>query len=131
MTDKSIKNSKTNEEAIFKLFSLGVVTNRDEWVYDFSKQKLADKMNFFFDMYEREFSTLFDAKNKKIKEFVNDDLSQEIKWTRALKNQLRQGKKVAFEEEKILRISYRPFTKKFLCYVRKTHQTPSFSKKIA
>ncbi len=116
LTDKSIKNSKTNEEAIFKLFSLGVVTNRDEWVYDFSKQKLTDKMNFFFDMYQREFSTLFDAKNKKIKEFVNDNLSQEIKWTRALKNQLRQGKKVAFEEEKILRVSYRPFTKKFLCY---------------
>ena len=32
------------QEAIFQLHSLGVVTSRDEWVYDFSEPALADKL---------------------------------------------------------------------------------------
>ena len=32
--DKDVKAGKS-KEAIFELFSIGVVTNRDEWVYDF------------------------------------------------------------------------------------------------
>jgi predicted helicase len=122
LTDKSVKNSKTNEEAIFKLFSLGVVTNRDEWVYDFSRQNLTEKMRFFFKIYENELKTFFDSKNRKIKEFNADNLSQEIKWTRALKNQLKQGTKVVFEGEKILRTAYRPFTKKFLYYSKSANE---------
>lgn len=34
------------ERAIFKLYSLGVSTNRDEWVYDFDENSLSNKMNF-------------------------------------------------------------------------------------
>ncbi len=37
-----------HERAIFKLFSLGVVTNRDEWVMG-SKQEHALKVKVYFD----------------------------------------------------------------------------------
>ena len=45
VADKKTKAAKIapQERAIFKLFSLGIVTNRDEWVYDFSKPTLAER----------------------------------------------------------------------------------------
>jgi predicted helicase len=39
LVDKEVKAGKS-EKAIFKLFSRGVATQRDEWVYDFSKNIL-------------------------------------------------------------------------------------------
>ena len=36
-----------NEQAVFGLYSLGVNTARDEWVYDFDDRTLRDKVLFF------------------------------------------------------------------------------------
>ena len=50
---KETKNAKNKEDekAIFKLFSNGIVTARDEWVYDFDKKNLEKKMRFFSQIY--------------------------------------------------------------------------------
>ncbi|MBA4125211.1 MAG: hypothetical protein H0X72_22450 [Acidobacteria bacterium] len=45
IASKDVKQGKA-EEAIFEMFSLGVVTARDEWVYDFNKDFLIEKVNF-------------------------------------------------------------------------------------
>ncbi len=72
------------EEAIFELFSLGVVTARDEWVYDFDKDKLSDKVNFLIDSYNKDLK-IFKGKFKdKIKDEIGKRDSREIKWTRAV-----------------------------------------------
>ncbi|ACB50448.1 putative N-6 DNA methylase [Crocosphaera subtropica ATCC 51142] len=39
LMDKEVKRGKS-QEAVFKLFSRGVATQRDEWVYDFSRETL-------------------------------------------------------------------------------------------
>ena len=39
LIDKEVKDGKS-EEAVFVLFSRGVETTRDEWVYDFDKSSL-------------------------------------------------------------------------------------------
>ncbi|MCC2609081.1 Eco57I restriction-modification methylase domain-containing protein [Neorhizobium petrolearium] len=46
VADKRTKTAKTagQERAIFRLFSLGVVTARDEWVYDHDQDRLAGKV---------------------------------------------------------------------------------------
>ncbi len=48
LANKETKLGK-KETAVFKLFSLGVVTARDEWVYDFNQKTLASKAKFFCD----------------------------------------------------------------------------------
>ena len=48
-----------DEQAIFGLYSLGVSTNRDDWVYDFDVRNLRDKALFFADTY----NDLMDAGN--------------------------------------------------------------------
>ncbi len=101
-----------DEEAVFKLFSLGIVTNRDDWVYDFSKQMLCKKMKFFFSQYHSE-----RIKNKDRK-FSDDELSRNLKWTRDLKKSIRKGIELNFENERIIPCHYRPFVKRFLYYDR-------------
>ena len=60
LASKVTKAAKTagKERAIFKLHSLGVVTNRDDWVYDDSRDVLLSKVKHFVDTYERELSLI-------------------------------------------------------------------------
>ena len=49
---KYVKESD-KEKAIFKLFSLGIATNRDEWVYDFNRNNLIKKGEFLSKEYNK------------------------------------------------------------------------------
>ena len=77
-----LSKNKSEEQAVFKLFSLGVVTNRDEWVYDFDNKNNKKKLLFFIEKYN---------KQVKSKKYSNDELDYSIKWTRAVKNDLSKG----------------------------------------
>ena len=50
LLDKDVKSGK-KQEALFKLFTIGVVTNRDEWVYDFSDLVLINKVKLMIGVY--------------------------------------------------------------------------------
>ena len=50
---ESWRTEHHEEAAIFKLYSLGIVTNRDEWAYDDDRIRPAKKIRFFCDAYER------------------------------------------------------------------------------
>ena len=56
IANKATKSTKVTaqERPIFKRFALGVSTNRDEWLYDFSSEVLASKIAFFIEEYERD-----------------------------------------------------------------------------
>ncbi len=97
--------------AIFKNYSLGVVTSRDEWVYDFSKDNLKNKVNFHIDEYEK---TRQAIKNENIDSFVHTE--NIIKWTRHLKNQLAKKKEIQFQNEHLYKSLYRPFVKKIMYF---------------
>ena len=53
VADKRTKAAKTKgeERSIFRLFSLGVVTSRDEWNYDLNVKRLAEKLSLFINTY--------------------------------------------------------------------------------
>ncbi len=56
---KETKTQKSLEvKAIFKNYSGGVKTNRDEWVYDFDKDRLSDKIAILATNYNEEVRTL-------------------------------------------------------------------------
>ena len=91
---------KTDENAIFKLYSMGVATNRDDWVYDFDKTNLRKKVKFFAKTYNS---------------FLGDETQETntiIKWSRDLKNEFRRHKKITVRNEEFTHSLYRPFTKK-------------------
>jgi predicted helicase len=92
-----------NEGVIFKLFSLGVVTNRDEWVYGYTKNEVSHKIRYLIKVYHDE----VDGK-------VTEKLP--IKWTRSVKKDLKNGKRYSYSGDKIIKVSYRPFCSKWLYF---------------
>jgi len=54
------KSAKEPHKAIFEVFSRGVETGRDEWVYDFSSDNLESKIKFFINAYNPILRTKFE-----------------------------------------------------------------------
>jgi predicted helicase len=50
---KDVKNGK-GKDTILNSFSLGVATNRDEWVYVFNEKNLLNKVSYFANSYNQE-----------------------------------------------------------------------------
>ena len=117
LANKQTKLAKTKaqENAVFKLFSLGVVTARDEWVYDFNKRNLEKKVKFFCEFYEKE-RARWEKSDKKTR--LNDFVDRTIKWTEELEAHLERGSKLHFNKKFIRESLYRPFVKKLTYFDR-------------
>ncbi len=115
LASKETKAAKTagKERAIFKLFSLGVVTARDEWVYGESPEAVEAKVRNLIDVYNEESERLKGVENKAD---VAAQLNSKIKWSRATKRDLENGVAYAFDGARIVESNYRPFTKQALYF---------------
>jgi predicted helicase len=103
-------------EALFKMYSLGVVTNRDIYAYSFNLDQLRSRANTFIDVYN---STVDKARRLghqvNISALVDND-DPRIKWTRQVKVSLSKMQDTQFNEAYFRKCLYRPFTKKFLYF---------------
>jgi len=116
--ETKLAKSQKEERAVFKLFSNGVVTARDEWVYDYSLEHLENKIKFLIDIYNQDVkkhSTVTQSK-------VGDVVDYSIKWTRAVKNDLLKGKIYQIDTSKIVDSLYRPFGKKNLYFSKELNE---------
>nr|WP_292659611.1 type ISP restriction/modification enzyme [Mesorhizobium sp.] len=109
VSDKKTKTAKSRgqEKAIFRLYSLGVVTSRDEWVYDIDPTKLESKVRAFIEIYESERKRWSGSNSPGTGSWV----SRDIKWTSELEAHLRSGTKLSLNPQRIRPASYRPFHK--------------------
>ena len=95
--------------AVFDFHSLGVSTNRDEWVFDYSQEDLKKKISFFIKEYSRQLKT-----NKNItKKNINNKIDYSIKWSDKLKNNFINQVKTIFDFDLIINYNSRPFVKKY------------------
>ncbi len=122
LASKATKAAKTpnKERALFKLYSLGVVTNRDDWVYGLSTDDVATKVNYLIDRYTE---ALQPDKAKR------PDSGSEFKWTRAVKRDLQKCVEYHFLPGAVRNALYRPFVTLQLYYHRQLnemlYQTPA------
>ena len=91
----------SQERAIFKLFSPGVKTDRDEWVYDFDVYNLQDKTLFFTNTYNK----ILDDNDK--------TYPKVIQWSSTLSRRFQRGERLVFNDAKRIQSLYRPFTIKY------------------
>lgn len=117
LTPVASKESKTiislkEPKTLFKLFSLGVVTNRDEWVYDFDKASLIIKIRYLIDKFNNEVEKL----SIKGQSDIVGNINHGIKWTRAIKKDLAKGIKYSYNVNNLVRGLYRPFFKQQLYF---------------
>ena len=88
-------------QCVFQLVAPGVKTDRDEWVYDFRRQALDDKIAFFADVYNK----LLNA--------GAEPTDPTIKWSSSLHDRFRRGRHIESDEESYIRSLYRPFVAKY------------------
>lgn len=110
---KSAKASEDpNPETIFKTYSLGVSTNRDDVVYNFQETSLAKRVEQFCDDYNAELDRYKrKGHGKRLDDFVDNS---NVKWSATLKQNLVRQVSAEFDMARIRSCQYRPFTKKFL-----------------
>ncbi|MEP6465851.1 MAG: type ISP restriction/modification enzyme [Parafilimonas sp.] len=89
-----ILKQQNSRGGLFDFSFNGIVTNRDEWVYDFDKCNLENKIKFFIDIFN---------------EYKEDHYSDSIKWSETLKRRYSQKIKIDFDKSKIIESLFRPF----------------------
>ncbi|WP_390551261.1 type ISP restriction/modification enzyme [Qipengyuania sp. MTN3-11] len=123
IADKKTKSDVTGraERAIFKLFSLGVVTARDEWVYAREKADLEERLPYFLERYQGIRTRLADLPKNRRRDAIGET---EIKLTRALKNNLVAGTSLRFSSDRLRRSLYRPFQARWLYFSSALNEMP-------
>ncbi len=104
LVNKEVKAGKS-EEAIFQLFSAGVKTQRDEWVYDFSKESLIKKVKYLIDAYMEK---LLQGTTREF----------DIKWDSETTQYLSRNISKIFEKSQITISLYRPYIKQYFYFDR-------------
>ena len=110
-------------DVIFHKFSNGVVTARDAWAYNFSRNALTQNMNQLIGTYKAEVDRWKRRENwdANVDDFVVYD-EEKIKWTDRLKQDLKRGKTIDFLQKKVRTSLYRPFAKSNLYFDRMMNQ---------
>ena len=103
----------SDERAIFKLYSLGVASNRDEWTFDFDESALSKKVQFFCKTYQNEMQRF--GLEKPEAASIGDWVNRSIKWTAELERSLTKGYALEFKNANIVPALYRPFVAQY-CY---------------
>ena len=129
LASKETKAAKTaaGERAVFKTYSLGVATNRDEWIYDFSPNQLGKKVQHLIEIYNADVSRLGSKGGGKA---VVDALNYAIKWTRSVKRSLEKNVHFSFEPKQIVIANYRPFVKMWMYRDNGLNEMPNLTLKI-
>ena len=101
VANKETKAAKTKaqENALFKLYSNGTNTARDEWVYDDNQTTLTAKIKFLLERYG--------------KQKANGIFDNSIKWSEALKLRYMQKRQELFSDEQIVKANYRPYCQRY------------------
>ena len=113
------KDAKTGgaEETVFRLYSRGLATSRDVYLYNFSREDCAGNARGVVENY---MGALRELDGNDDPEVTVDEIagrhSSHVRWDRELRNNLRRRKAVNYSNGNIWTTQYRPFVKQ-RCYV--------------
>jgi predicted helicase len=110
--DRASKADNGGGQTLFRVFSVGVKTNRDEVVYDNNRDVLTDRVRRFIEDYNAEVD-----RYKRAAEVANvDDFVryERIKWSETLKANVVRGRYAEYRESDVRSALYRPFFKQVL-----------------
>ncbi len=112
-------------DVVFLDYSNGVVTNRDHWVYGFSKSKLEKQVRSLIGFFNDQVVSFSHALSKNSEAKVGDVLctdSSKISWSRDLKRSLKRLHRLEYSDKSIVTGLYRPFSKQYLYFNRKLNE---------
>ncbi|MBU2987255.1 DEAD/DEAH box helicase family protein [Saccharophagus degradans] len=111
-----IANKKTErKEVIFRTFSQGLLTSRDAWCCNSSKNELNENIGKMTEFYNTEVERFQKSGENEARTFV-DNNPQKISWSSSLTPKLEKGIKSKHSDKKVVRNMYRLFEKRWLYY---------------
>jgi predicted helicase len=124
------KKFDPKSQTVFTTYSLGVSTNRDAWVYNYSKTKLAKQISRMIDFYNLQTKAYHEEKKSNqqliIEDFIDTNPTK-ISWTRALRTKAKNG--ILVEKKNEFRFgSYRPFCIQEFYFDETFIESPGLSK---
>lgn len=102
-----------SERAVFASYSLGLSTNRDSWVYNYSAQAAKANSRRMIDNFE-----------SALKSGVATHDAAAISWSRSLRTKFSRGAPIAFADGLVIGSTYRPFSRQRLYFHRALIDTP-------
>ena len=102
VASKDAKAGNT-DKVIFRLFASSIKTNRDEWVYAFSKTELSRRIKYFINAFNVQL---------KIGSSDAEALDYSIKWSRDIKRKAPRITSLTYQNNLIVKSLWRPFVSK-------------------
>lgn len=124
----------SDQTRIFYENALGIVTNRDPWLYNFSKSSLIKNMKSMIVSYNsnvKDYANILNQSETKLdfEKYLNTNPKQ-ISWSRGLKKSFVQLKNFSYQSTMLRLGSHRPFTKQWLYFDKNFVEGPSQMAKI-
>lgn len=127
------KKFKKGEKSFFETYAIGVATNRDAWVYNFSAKAISDNMQRMIYFYNEQMAAYAEAIKEtpslKVEDFINQD-STKISWTRSLRNDMQKAKTHQYKDDALRIGNYRPFQKQNLYFSASFNEAIGLSPKL-
>ncbi|MEU9555854.1 DEAD/DEAH box helicase [Streptomyces fumanus] len=126
------KDKVAAPKAIFALYSPGLQTNRDAWVYSHSRQQLSENVEALIDFYNEQVADFQDHCKKRgisspnvadAEKFIDRD-PKRISWSSSLISKLARGKKIVYSAENAVIGMYRPFDRQAVYFDRDLNHRP-------
>lgn len=105
-------------QSIFNVSGHGLKTNRDAWVYNFSKEKIETNVKRMISEFNSQVDSVRDAKT------IDLD-AKKISWSSGLVARLSRGKKLSFNEQAMRQAIYRPFSKTWVYFDKSLNERTS------
>lgn len=124
------KKFAKDNKSIYNVNFIGVCSNRDSWVYNFSKTEVENNMRSMISYYNGDVEKYQNnCDEKSIDEILTKDPSK-ISYTAILKNRLRNLMRFQYESDCLRTGLYRPFTKSNLYFNRYFNETIGLSPRL-
>ena len=113
-----VKKSKVElPGTAIRLYSGGVKTNRDAYLYSFDGKSLARRVEKMIRFYE-ERRNMVSLGEATVQQATQNDSLNLIRWNREFRNRLKSNSQSLFDEQHLRLVHYRPFVKRWLYFDR-------------
>lgn len=127
------KKFNLKAKSVFNTYAIGLASNRDTWVYNFSKQAVEKNMAAMIDFYNQQQQAYQKAVKSNpdlsVEDFIDTDPTK-ISWTRSLRNSVKKGISYQYANTKIRASIYRPFQKQYLYFAAEFNESIGLSPKL-
>lgn len=130
LRDQNYEKFDLMDGGVFMNKAIGVSTNRDAWVYGFSREQVIKNTQQMVKNYNSEVIRLSIIKDEREKINQINNSGDFVKWSSGLKQKLTKGTRIKLDDKSVITSMYRPFTKKYLYYQTDIIERPSRYKDI-